>query len=217
MTEKPQANPELIIKGLAVGSFGSNCYILGSATTKEGMIVDPGFDAEVILKYVADLGLTIKYIVATHTHPDHIMALAEVKRQTGATYALHQDEPPGTARRGGMMGMSSEPPPPPDMLLKEGDVLELGGLKFTVRHTPGHSPGGLTLVGEGLAITGDALFQFSIGRTDFGAGSQAQLVQGIQEKIMCLPDETIVLPGHGPTTRVGIERQWNPFLQRPGR
>lgn len=217
MTEKPQPNPELIIKGLAVEPFGSNCFILGSAKTKEGMIVDPGFGAEAILKHVADLGLTIKYIVVTHTHPDHLMALAEVKRQTGAPYLVHQDEPQGSARRGGMMGMSAEPPPPPDRLLKEGDVLELGGLRFTVRHTPGHSPGGLTLVGEGLAITGDALFQFSIGRTDFGAGSQAQLVQGIRDKIMCLPDETIVLPGHGPTTTVGIERQWNPFLQAPRR
>jgi len=103
--------------------------------------------------------------------------------------------------------------PEPDRLLHDGDILEVGELRFTVLHTPGHSPGGISLVGNGVVFSGDTLFNFGIGRTDFPGCSQEQLLQSIRTKLMTLPDETIVLPGHGPQTTIGTERNWNPFLR----
>jgi glyoxylase-like metal-dependent hydrolase (beta-lactamase superfamily II) len=114
-----------------------------------------------------------------------------------------------------MMGLdaSKDSMPEPDRLLHDGDILEVGELRFTVLHTPGHSPGGISLVGNGVVFSGDTLFNFGIGRTDFPGCSQEQLLQSIRTKLMTLPDETIVLPGHGPQTTIGTERNWNPFLR----
>lgn len=204
----------MIIRKLELGPFAANCYIVGSESTKEGMIIDPGMLAEEILKHVDDLGLKIKAIVLTHAHMDHTGALAEVKEATGAEVAMHADE--ATLLRGGnpMMRMpgSSKEPPAPDRLLKEGDVIDIGDLHFRVLHTPGHSPGGICLLGDEIVFTGDTLFQFSIGRTDFPGGSHEGLVQNIKDKLMILPDNTTVCPGHGPDTTIGVERRVNPFL-----
>ncbi len=204
----------MIIRKLELNPFGSNCYIVGSESTKEGMIIDPGMLAEEILKHVDDLGLKIKAIVLTHAHMDHTGALAEVKEATGAEVAMHADE--ATLLRGGnpMMRMpgSSKEPPAPDRLLKEGAVIDIGDLHFRVLHTPGHSPGGICLLGDEIVFTGDTLFQFSIGRTDFPGGSHEGLVQNIKDKLMILPDNTTVCPGHGPDTTIGVERRVNPFL-----
>ena len=206
------------MKRLEVGPFASNCYIVGSEATKEGMIIDPGAEAAAILDTVSQLGLTIKLIVATHSHVDHIMALRQVKEATGAPFAIHEAESGGKLMQGmaRMMSMatggSGEPPPKPDKLLKEGDYIDIGDLSFRVLHTPGHSLGGMSIYGHGVVFSGDTLFNFGIGRTDFPGCSHQVLIDSIKNKLMTLPDETVVLPGHGPETTIDVERKYNPFL-----
>jgi hydroxyacylglutathione hydrolase len=205
----------VILKTLVVGPFASNCYIVGSESSRRGIIIDPGAEAKVILKTVRDLGLTIPLIVVTHTHVDHLGALKSVKDETGAKFALHEAEAGlGVVSRmlSSMTGGSFSQLPKPDRLLKEGDKIDIDGLHFTVLHTPGHSPDGISLYGHGIVFTGDALFNYGIGRTDFPGCSYDQLMDSIQNKLMTLPDETIVYPGHGPSTTIGEERRGNPFI-----
>ena len=209
----------MIVKMLVVGPYMSNCYVVGSEKTKEGMIVDPGADSDIILKTVADLGLNIKLIVATHSHLDHIGALKSVMAKTQAPFAMHESESNNrmieeiSKGLSSMMGLTYDKPPTPNRLLKDGDIIELGELRFNVLHVPGHSPGGIVLEGQGIAISGDTLFQYSIGRTDFPGGSHSDLMNGIFDKLMALPDETIVYSGHGPHTTIGVERKHNPFVR----
>ncbi len=211
-------NRAMLFRALELGPFLANCYIVGSDRTGEGIIIDPVAEAETIMDNVRQLGLTIKIIVATHSHPDHIMALGQLKEETGAPFAMHEAEAAGMIASGmaRVMGMfmsgSAEPLPKPDMSLKDGQVIEVGDLSFTVLHTPGHSPGGISLYGHGMVFVGDTLFNFSIGRTDFPGCSHQQLIESINSKLLTLPDETIVYPGHGPQTTIRAERQHNPFL-----
>ncbi len=207
----------MILKLLTVGPFASNCYIVGSESSKRGIIIDPGAEAKLILKTVNDLGLTISLIVVTHMHFDHVGALTPVKEGTGAKFALHEAETEaglGVFSRmlSSMTGGSFSQLPKPDRLLKDGDTIDIDGLHFTVLDTPGHSPGGISLYGHEIVFTGDALFNYGIGRTDFPGCSYDQLMDSIQNKLMTLPDETIVYPGHGPSTTIGEERRGNPFL-----
>ena len=195
----------MIFKMLAVGPYMSNCYIVGCESTKEGIIIDPGADSDRILQIVLDLELDIKLIMATHGHIDHVSAVNGVKSKLNVPFAMHEDE----TIRGGVF----EKAPSVDYPLKHGDILEVGELKFEVRHTPGHSPGGISLVGEGIVFSGDTLFQFSIGRTDFAGGSHPQLMTSIFEQLMVLPDETPVYSGHGADTTIGMERKVNPFVR----
>ena len=208
----------MILRILTGSMMGANCYIVGSEKTREGLIIDPGEDAPDILNSVRQLSLTISTIVATHSHFDHIGALAQVKESTGAKFAIHSREAASLRGQGRMpfrfIG-SRQPPPDPDRLLEEGDTVNIGELSFTVLHTPGHSPGGICLLGEGVVFTGDTLFNFSIGRADFigpGIGYDT-LLQSIKEKLLVLPEETVAYPGHGSKTTIGVERDWNPFLQ----
>ena len=211
-------NRAMLFRALELGPFLANCYIVGSDRTGEGIIIDPVAEAETIMDNVRQLGLTIKLIIATHSHPDHIMALGQIKEETGAPFAMHEAESAGMIASGmsRVMGMfmsgSAEPLPKPDMSLKDGQVIEVGDLSFTVLHTPGHSPGGISLYGHGMVFVGDTLFNFSIGRTDFPGCSHQQLIESINSKLLTLPDETIVYPGHGPQTTIRAERQHNPFL-----
>lgn len=211
-------NGTMIVKGLEVGPFMSNCYVVGSEKTREGMIVDPGAESGRILKTVKDMGLSIKLIVATHTHADHIGALAKVKEATGADFAVHEAEgcreliAASNQMLMSMMGGSSRSVPEPDKLLNDGDKIEIGDLLFTVLHTPGHSPGGICLLGHGVVFCGDTLFNLSIGRTDFPGGDYDQLMHSIHSKLMVLPDETRVLCGHMQETTIGFERRRNPFV-----
>lgn len=206
----------MIIERLEVGPFASNCYIVGAETSHEGIIIDPGAEANRILKRVKDLGLTVKFIVLTHSHIDHIGAVKEIKEITKAELAVHSADARALQSRspmGVLYRLSLQAAPPPDRLLKGGDSLEIAGLRLLVLHTPGHSPGGICLLGEGVVFTGDTLFNFGIGRTDMPGGSTHQLMDSIHTKLMVLPDNTFVYPGHGPETTIGTERKWNPFLQ----
>ncbi|GAH28002.1 unnamed protein product [marine sediment metagenome] len=204
----------MILKKLVVGPFASNCYIVGSESSKEGIIIDPGDEAEVILRNVEDLELEIRSIVLTHGHIDHIGALKEVKEATGAEVAIHTDEAESLQRQplSTLFGISYPDPPPPDRSLKDGDGIDIGDLHFLVLHTPGHSPGGICLLGEGVVFSGDTLFNYGIGRTDLPGGNHSQLMNSIHTKLMVLPDNTVVYPGHGPETTIGTERRDNPFL-----
>ena len=207
----------MILKTLVVGPFASNCHIVGSESSKNGIIIDPGAEAKLILRTVNDLGLTISLILVTHTHIDHIGALVPVKEGIGAKFAIHEAE--ATAGLGmfsrmlsSMSGGSFNQPPKPDRLLKDGDTIAIDDLTFTVLHTPGHSPGGISLYGHGILFSGDTLFNHGIGRTDFPGCSYEQIMDSIKNKLMTLPDETIVYPGHGPSTTIGEEKRGNPFL-----
>jgi len=208
----------MVIKMLAVGPFASNCYIVGSSSTKQGMIIDPGAEAETILKTIHQMGLSISLIVATHAHMDHVGALRSVKEKTKAEFLLHEAEK-GLVLTGPMRMLTSfapdsfQAPPKPDRLLKDGDQIEVGDLHFEVLHTPGHSAGGICLSAHGVVFSGDTLFNFGIGRTDFPGCSHERLIESIREKLMVLPDETLVYPGHGPPTTIGDERRGNPFLR----
>ncbi len=205
----------MIIKKLEIEPFLSNCYIVGAESNKEGMIVDPGGEADRILKQVEDLGLKIQFIVVTHAHIDHIGALREVKEATNADIAIHTDDAISLHRShlsGTAFHLSLQALPSPDRLLNDGDSIDFGSLHFSVLHTPGHSAGGICLAGEGVVFTGDTLFNFAIGRYDRPGGSYDAIMDSIKNKLMALPDSTIVYPGHGPQTTIGTERNWNPFL-----
>ena len=204
----------MILKKLELGMFASNCYVVGDESTKEGMIIDPGADASQILRAVEDLGLNIKVIALTHSHMDHVGALREVKEATGAEIAIYTDEAEFLQKQPlrGIFNPFSQPLPPPDRLLKEGDTIDIGSLHFRVLHTPGHTPGGICLLEEGIVLSGDTLFNFGIGRADFPGASYDQEIDSIQSKLMTLPDNTVVCPGHGADITMGVERKVNPFL-----
>ena len=208
----------MIIDKLVLGPFSTNCYIVGSESSRAGIIIDPADDAKTILDRVKGLELDIKIIILTHGHIDHVGALKAVKEATGAEMAIHTDDAKSLRGLRGWLqsflvpGLTYPLPPPPDRLLKDGDSINVAGLSFKVLHTPGHTPGGICLLGEGIVFSGDTLFNYGIGRTDLPGGSYNQLLESIRTKLMTLPDDTIVYPGHGPETIISAERQANPFL-----
>lgn len=203
----------MIYKRLPIGMYSSNCYILGD--NGEGIIVDPGVDSEIIMDNVKKLGLNIKYIVITHAHVDHICKMEEVRKQTGAKVAVHRLDAIGLTDyryNGSALFGLNYTYSAPDILLNDGDVLEAGGLKFEIIHTPGHSPGGICIKVENSIFTGDTLFKNSIGRSDLGNGDHDDLINSIKNRLMVLPDDMEVYPGHGTSSTIIYERENNPFL-----
>jgi hydroxyacylglutathione hydrolase len=205
----------LIIKRLVVGSLSANCFIVGEEAGMEGMVIDPGGNSEQILRAIADSGLDIKIIVLTHGHSDHIAALYDIQDKTGAEVAIHIDDADFLEGRGSLssqFGISYKTPHPPDRLLREGDEIATGASIYKVLHTPGHTPGSICLLTAGKVFTGDTLFRRGIGTTMMPGSSRSQLINSIQTRLMTLPDDTVIYPGHGRETTIGAERRDNPYI-----
>ena len=201
-----------------VGMIATNCYLVGCTETKEALIIDPGFDtkdeAKKILAEAKKHGLKIKYIINTHGHPDHTSGNKFLKELTGAPILIHEYDAPKLTGENipTFFGLRSTSPPA-DKMLREGDIIQVGTIKLKVLHTPGHSRGGISLLGDDLVFTGDTLFAGSIGRYDFPDASYKELMHSIKDKLAPLPDNTKVYSGHGPPTTIGQEKRYNPFLQ----
>jgi glyoxylase-like metal-dependent hydrolase (beta-lactamase superfamily II) len=203
------------IETLAVGPLQVNCFIVACEKTREALVVDPGDEAERILQRVQACGLQLKLIVNTHGHFDHIGGNRLLVEQSGAELLIHQDDLPVLRRareHASLYGMRVTPSPEPTRLLAGGETLEVGELRFRVLHTPGHSPGGICLLGDGHLFAGDSLFAGSVGRTDLPGGDHDTLIEGIRRQLLVLPEETVVHPGHGPDTTIGREKRVNPYL-----
>jgi glyoxylase-like metal-dependent hydrolase (beta-lactamase superfamily II) len=203
------------ISRLVVGPLQVNCFVVADEKTKEAIVIDPGDDAEDILKLINDRRLKVRYLINTHAHFDHVSANRALKQATGAELLLHEGDAPMLAtvsQNARMFGMTSPSSPPADRYVKHGDVITAGDVALKVLHTPGHSPGGICLLGDGMVFTGDALFEGSIGRTDLPGGDLMTLIHAIKQNLLTLPDDTRVFCGHGPATTIGEERKENPFL-----
>lgn len=205
----------MVLIRLVVGQLQVNCFILADEKTRDAVVIDPGDDTGEILRIIKEKGLKVKYIVNTHAHFDHVGANKAIKDATGAELLLHEADAPVLAtvtKQSRSFGMNTLPSPQPDRLLKHGDVITAGEVSLKVLHTPGHTPGGISLVEQGIVFTGDSLFAGSIGRTDFPGGDLKTLLRAIKDNLMILPDDTKVFSGHGPASTIGDERRENPFL-----
>jgi hydroxyacylglutathione hydrolase len=209
---------ELNIEGFCLGPWQTNCYVVRVEGETDCWIVDAGFDPEAMIDAVGQRGLTPVRIVLTHAHLDHIAGLEQMRSAwPDASIGIHSSEVDFLAspelNLSAMMGMAIKAPPADDVF-KHGGALELGGHAFEIRHTPGHSPGGITLYQPEAraAIVGDTLFAGSIGRYDFPTSDGPTLMRSIREQLLTLPDDVAVYPGHGPETTIGRERDGNPFL-----
>ncbi len=208
----------IVLEVLPVSPFTMNCAVLGCRATGKAAVIDPGDEAPRILRVLERAGLEVTHILLTHGHIDHVAATGPLRAATGAPVHLHRQDQPlyeNVARQAQAFGMDARlEMPPVDVFVEEGDTVQVGGLKLTVLHAPGHSPGSVCyhLDGSpGLVFCGDVLFAGSIGRTDLWGGSYETLMDSIGRKLMTLPDDTRVLSGHGPETSVGAERATNPF------
>jgi glyoxylase-like metal-dependent hydrolase (beta-lactamase superfamily II) len=209
----------LLIHSLTVGPIQANCYILGCTDTREAAVIDPGGESDRILVKLAQDRLTLKAIVNTHGHFDHVGANKRLREATGAPIMIHRLDAPMLGRlssSAASWGLSAEDSPAPDRVLEEGDRITFGKITLGVLHTPGHTPGGISLYADGCVFVGDTLFAGSVGRTDFPGGSAETLKRSIQTKLFTLGDDVQVYPGHmGPTT-IGEERRNNPFVGENG-
>jgi hydroxyacylglutathione hydrolase len=208
----------MIVKGITVGLFQENCYILGCENTHQGVIIDPGDNARAILKLVQQDGLTIRKIINTHAHLDHVMAVDSIRTATGATFHLHRDDLPilhDVPERARLwLDTEIDEIGDPDEYLEHGQIITFGDEKVEVRFTPGHSPGHVVFVHHEarLVFGGDTLFEGSVGRFDLPGADGPTLFRSIREQLLTLPDDYTVLPGHGSATTIGDERAYNPFV-----
>ena len=208
----------MIVEVIPVGMLQANCYVLGCERTQQGIVIDPGDEASVILRAAERHGLRLERIIATHAHFDHVLACQELRERTGAAFYLHPADRPILAamRRtcSAWLGFDPGDAPGVDGDLIPGQNIQVGDISLEIRHTPGHSPGSVSFVDHAgrRVFTGDALFAGSIGRTDLPDGNWQTLLSSIRLQILSLPDDYAVLSGHGPATAVGVERRSNPFL-----
>jgi glyoxylase-like metal-dependent hydrolase (beta-lactamase superfamily II) len=205
----------MIIKTLSVGPIMANCFILGCDQTREAVVIDPGDEADRILLSLAESRLKVMHIINTHGHFDHVGANRRIKDATAAPLLAHALDAPMLAslsRSAAAWGLSAEDSPAPDRLIDEGDRISFGTLTLTVIHTPGHTPGGVSLLADGHLFVGDTLFAGSVGRTDFPGGDFDTLKASIQKKLFNLADNVRVYTGHGPETTIGEEKRFNPFV-----
>lgn len=205
----------MIFEAMAVGVYYANCYIVGSDSTKEAAIIDPGAEFSRIDKKISELGLTPKIIILTHAHGDHIGAVKDFVDKYGTKVYIHKDD--AAALIDGARNLSKtlagkSVSIKPDVELKDGDVIKLGDLNFEIIHTPGHTKGGICIKVGNIMMTGDTLFNKSIGRTDFPGGSFDEIIKSIQEKIFKYDDDTIIYPGHNSPSTIKSERTGNPFV-----
>lgn len=200
------------------GPLQCNCSIIACPETKEAAVIDPGGDVDEILKLLQDNGLTVKYLLHTHAHFDHILGSRELKEKTGAKICLHEGDDwlyENLGMQCGLFGFKSDEPLPVDVHLNDEEELKIGNIKTRVIHTPGHTPGSLCFemsAKDNLLYSGDTLFQHSIGRTDLWGGSMDDIIKSIRGKLFRLDDSTTVVPGHGPNTTIHQEKKLNPFV-----
>lgn len=207
----------MICEMIPVGLLGCNCSILGDEVSREAIVVDPGYEIPRILELLAKHKLSVKTILITHAHIDHIASAFSLKEITGAPIVYNQRDLPLVAIMSEQAGWLGVPVPevlPPDHSPADGEVVQAGGICGTVFYTPGHTEGSLCLYvpNEKLLLAGDTLFAGGVGRTDLPGGNMEKLLASIEERLLTLPDETLVVPGHGPMTTIGEERRSNPFL-----
>ena len=209
----------MFLKQMQVGHMAIFAYIVGDPESGEGLVIDPAANCGGIIKVAQENKLKIKYIVNTHGHVDHISGNTEMKKKTGAEIIIHEDDaemlvstPPMIFK---MFG--AEQSPPADITVNDGDLITVGGISLKVIHTPGHSPGGMSLYTEGYVFTGDTLFVEAVGRADLPGGSWPVMRRSITERLCTLPDDTKVLPGHNygrmPTSTIGHEKMYNPYIR----
>lgn len=207
----------MILRTIVAGQLETNCYLIADEKTKEAICIDPGGNVDEIMGEVEKEKLSLKYIINTHGHFDHVGGNDVLKKTTGAKFAIHEEDAAilrTVASQSAVFGLAAVSSPPPDLLLKDGDEIRVGNMALEVIHTPGHTEGGISLFldQEKILFTGDTIFAGSIGRTDLPGGSYKGLIASIKNKILPLGDDVRILPGHGPETTVGSERKFNKFL-----
>ena len=218
--------PKLIHEILPVGMLQCNCHIVGDPITREAIVIDPGDDVDAILEVIARHGLKVTNILITHSHIDHVIGLKKMREATGAPVLMHQadlDLYQQMEMQAEWIHWATPELTEVDDFLSEGKSIKWGNYELRVMHTPGHTKGSVCLYlpreenivrDPGLLFAGDTLFEGSIGRTDLWGGSMKEILRSLKTKLLTLPDETIVFPGHGSPTTIGIERETNPFLRR---
>lgn len=208
----------MFLKQIQVGNFAVFAYLLAGDEGGDGLVIDPADEVDAILSLAEQHQIKIRTIINTHGHIDHTMGNEEMKRKTGAEILIHEADAPQLSHvpRSMLAMFQGRPSPPADQTVKDGDVIRVGKLALKVLHTPGHSPGGICLHADTMVFTGDTLFVGAVGRTDLPGGSWPLMLQSIKEKLLVLPDETVVLPGHNygpaPTSTIKNERLYNPYL-----
>jgi hydroxyacylglutathione hydrolase len=209
----------MFLRQLQVGYMAIFSYIVGDKDSKSGLVIDPAAETDRILDEAEKNGIEIKYIVNTHGHVDHISGNADMKKKTGAKIIIHEADADMLVSTPAMVlnMFRAKSSPAADIIVKDGDIIRIGSVSLTVFHTPGHTPGGISLYTDGYVFTGDTLFVESVGRTDLPGASWKTMAKAIREKLLTLPDDTVVLPGHNygrmPTSTIGHEKRNNPFLR----
>ena len=199
------------IDQFVLGPLETNCYLVYDESCFEGVVVDPADEGSFLSQKILDLGIDLKFIIATHGHFDHVLAALELKFNFNIPFLMHRADLPLLARMQEaahfFTGLRADPPPAVDKFLKEGDLVKFGKETLKVIETPGHTPGSISLFSKGVLFSGDTLFSKGVGRTDFSYSSQKKLLKSLQEKIFVLPDKTRIYPGHGEETTIGVEKK----------